>query len=265
MFADLLGKGAPHLLVANDATPNFVWERRDGGRWVDVASPLGLAYSDLGQARTSMGISVVDADRDGRPDLVIPDGSGGAFYRNLGGRFEDRARVAGLDGAMAGRTGWSATPLDYDLDGWPDLAVTCGALHAQQPQEAILFRNAGGGRFEDATEATAFARDCLGRGSAAGDLDGDGDPDLVIATLGARPLLLRNDGGNARRSLAVRCVGKGRNRDALGAVVEVETPGLLQREEVRTTQGYLAGGGPEILFGLGDAATADRVQVIVHT
>jgi hypothetical protein len=162
---------------------------------------------------------------------------------------------------MGGRTGWSATPVDYDLDGWPDLALTCGALHELQPQKAILFRNMGGGIFDDATAATSFARDCCGRGCAAGDLDGDGDPDLVIATLGARPLLLRNDGGNARKSLTVRCVGKGRNRDALGAVVEVETPGLVQREEVRTTQGYLSGCGPDLLFGLGEAKSADRVRV----
>ncbi len=260
-FADLDGNGTEEILVSNDATPNFVYERRGGGRWVERGFLLGLALSDLGQSRSSMGIAVFDADRDGRPDVAIPDGSGGAFYRNLGGRFEDRAAASGIDGAMGGRTGWSATPVDYDLDGFPDLAVTCGALHALEPQKPVLFRNLGGGYFEDASAATGFGRDCMGRGCAAADLDGDGDPDLVIATLGARPLLLRNDGGEKRRSLAVRCVGRGRNRDALGAVVEVEANGLVQREEVRTTQGYLSGSGPEILFGLGDAAEAARVRV----
>jgi hypothetical protein len=259
-FADLRGSGSPLLLVANDAAPNWAFEARDGG-WVDVGFPLGFAYSDFGQARSSMGIAVFDADRDGRPDVAVPDGSGGAFYFNLGGRLEDRGRKAGLDGTMAGRTGWSATPLDFDLDGWPDLAVTCGAIHALQPEKQVLLRNAGGGRFEDATRSTSFAREACGRGCAAGDLDGDGDPDLVIAALGARPLLLRNEGGEARKSLLVRCVGKGRNRDALGAVVEVDSDGLLQREEVRTTQGYLAGSGPALLFGLGRAAKADVVRV----
>jgi hypothetical protein len=259
-FSDLRGTGSPLLVVANDAAPNWAFERR-GQAWVDVGFPLGIAYSDFGQARSSMGIAVLDADRDGRPDLVVPDGSGGTFYRNLGGRFEDRARVAGLDGVMGGRTGWSATPVDYDLDGWTDVAVTCGAIHALQPEKAVLFRNMGDGRFEDATAATGFARDACGRGCAAGDLDGDGDPDVVIATLGARPLLLRNDGGEARRSLLVRCVAKGRNRGALGAVVEVEADGLVQREEVRTTQGYLSGSGPALLFGLGRAKSADAVRV----
>ncbi len=259
-FADLIGSGLPQLVVSSDSTPNSVFERRGEG-WIEVGFPLGLAYSDLGQARSSMGIGVLDADRDGRPDLVLPDGSGGTFYRNLGGRFEDRARVAGIEGAMEGRIGWSATPLDYDLDGWPDLVVTCGAIGALHPQRPVLFRNAGGGYFEDASAAASFGRECCGRGCAAGDLDGDGDPDVVIATLGAQPLLLRNDGGEARKSLVVRCVGKGRNRDAVGAVIEVQADGLLQREEVRTTQGYLSGSGPDMLFGLGRAKAAERVRV----
>jgi len=259
-FADLLGNGAPQLIVSSDATPNFVYERRDGARWVETAFRLGLAYSGLGQARSSMGIAVLDFDRDGRPDIAIPDGSGGCLYRNAGGLFEDVGAARGISGAMAGRTGWSATPVDFDLDGWPDLVVTCGGLHVLKPERPVLFRNAGN-RFEDATAAAAFARDLDGRGCAAADLDGDGDPDLVIATLGGRPLLLRNEADGAHRSLVVRCEAKGRNRDAIGAVVEVETAGLVQREEVRTTQGYLSGSGPDLLFGLGEAARAARVRV----
>ncbi|MCK6479944.1 MAG: CRTAC1 family protein [Planctomycetes bacterium] len=260
-FSDLDGNGSQEILVSNDAAPNFVFERRGERKWVEVGFPLGLALSDLGQARSSMGLGIADFDLDGRPDVAVPDGSGGALYRNRRGRFEDRARTSGIDGAMGGRTGWSAAPVDFDLDGWPDLVITCGALHALEPQAPVLFRNLGDGRFEDASEATGFGRVVTGRACGVSDLDGDGDPDLVLAALGARPLLLRNDGGEARRSLLVRCRGKGGNRDALGAVVEVEAGGLSRREEVRTTQGYLTGTSPTLLFGLGGAAAADRVRV----
>ncbi|MHC4821284.1 MAG: CRTAC1 family protein, partial [Planctomycetota bacterium] len=261
-FADLSGDARPELVVANDSKANHVWEVGEDGVYVEAGFLLGAALSDIGQERSSMGVTVVDVDRDGLQDMVIPDGTGGCLYRNLGGRFEDRARRSGMEGAMRGRVGWSATPLDYDLDGFPDVLVTCGGMHARSPQQPVLFRNEGHGLFFDATTRTNLPGPMLGRGSVAADLDGDGDPDLVVACLGARPRLLRNDGGEKRKSLSVRCRGAGRNGDALGAVIEVTVGDLVQVEQVRTTQGYLAGSGPELLFGLGDAAKADRVRVV---
>ncbi len=261
-FVDLTASGArPHLLVANDATDNFAYERRAGGTYVETGLPLGFALSDLAQARSSMGIAVADFDRDGLPDAVVPDGSGGAFYVNVGGRFEERAGPAGLDGAMEGRTGWGAVPLDYDRDGFTDLFLTCGALHAQEPQRPLMLRNVGGGRFEDVSASLLPGRALMGRGAVPIDLDGDGDPDLVCNNLGARPVILRNDGGDARAALRVRCVGGGRNRDGIGALVEVDGDGLVQVEEVRTTQGYLSSTDPVLEFGLGRAKAARRVRV----
>jgi hypothetical protein len=271
---DYNGDGWLDLYVANDATPNQLWINQKNGTFVDEGLLSGSAVNAAGNPEGSMGIASGDFDGDGDEDLFITNivGETFALYVNDGkGNFEDARVRAGLAAPTAAFTGFGTDWFDYDNDGWLDLFVANGAVNvieAQRGQKAPfrmknqLFRNTGAGRFvETSAEAgPAFARAEISRGAAFGDIDNDGDIDIVVTTNDGPVRLLLNQAGRANHWLQI---AQGpRNRHAFGARISVERAGrpTLWRR-VRTDGSYLSASDHRAHFGLGPSAALDAVVV----
>ena len=272
---DYDGDGWPDVYVANDATPNQLWINHHDGTFVDEGLLSGAAVNAAGNPEGSMGIASGDFNRDGSEDLFVTNiiGETFALYVNDGhGDFEDARTKAGLAAPTAAFTGFGTDWFDFDNDGWLDLFVANGAVNiidAQRGQPApfrmknLLFRNVGG-RFQDASAegGPAFARAEIGRGAAFGDIDNDGDVDIVVTNNGGPVRLLLNQAPRSNHWLALKLEQPEKNRFAYGAWVGVERTGepTLWRR-VRTDGSYLSASDVRLHFGLGDSPTVTAVVV----
>jgi hypothetical protein len=273
------------LYVADDGTANELWRNRGDGTFEEVGLLAGVALNADGQPEASMGVLAADFDEDGDEDLFLThiDGEKNTLYVNLGGPssgpdqhsllFEDRGARLGLDAPSRPFTSFGTAFVDLDHDGWRDVATVSGAvrlldalLAAGDPvalaQRKQLFRNREGRGFEDwsARGGETLARPEVARGLAAGDVDDDGDVDLLVGVNGGtHRLLLRSGAPAGWLGLRLR-TGK---RDAYGARVELErrnAPTLHRR--VATDGSYGAAGDPRLLFGLAAGREIVRLRVI---
>jgi enediyne biosynthesis protein E4 len=268
--ADLNGDGWQEIYVACDSTPSLLFRNRGDGTFEEIGLESGLAVNEDGREQAGMGIAIGDYDTDGSLDVLkthfAEDTS--ALYRNIGKlQFEDVTLRAGL-GVETRYVSWGDGIVDLDNDGLPDIFWVTGSTfpeverkHPEFPHKTprVLFRNLGGGRFEELLDgAGAAVRQAhASRGIAFGDFDNDGDLDIVIMNINEPPSLLRNDLSGAAHWLKVKLVGKHSNCSAIGATITAIYGGRRQKQSVMAASGYLSSSDRRLHFGLGEAATAD--------
>jgi len=267
--ADFNGDGWVDIYVANDGKENQLWLNRRDGRFENGALLAGVALPQSGKAEGSMGVDAGDFDNDGDEDLVMTEltAEGTNLYVNDGtGIFTDASARSAIGPASLPFTGFGAVWVDFDNDGLLDLVSANGTVQIVEAlrqsgdpfpmhQKKLLLRNAGGGRFEDVTAraGAAFALSEVGRGLAVGDVDNDGDIDLLIGNNNGRPRLLINQAGAGKHWLGMKL--------AVGARVEVlRAKGPVWRR-ARADGSYASANDPRVLVGLGDDAGPVNVRV----
>ena len=275
VFGDYDDDGWIDLFVANDLAPNFLFHNKGRGVFSEVGLLAGVAVASDGKARAGMGTDFGDYDGDGLLDLAVTNFmlETHNIFRNLRhGLFADATFESGLGPPTLPFVGFGATFIDYDNDGELDLAIADGHVldnadyfspNATYAQRNLLFRNEGAGRLKEIgrTSGPGFALVKVSRGLAAGDIDNDGDLDLLVTNNGQTTDLLRNDGGNRGNSLLLHLIGKKSNRDAIGARVRVTTGTKTQVREVKAGSSYLGQNDLRVHFGLGTATQIDRVEI----
>jgi hypothetical protein len=273
--ADFDNDGWPDIYVACDTAPSLLYRNNHDGTFRESGVAAGCAFDENGAAMSGMGVGVGDYDGDGWLDIVRTNFSDQVttLYRNNGdGTFHDASLAAGL-GINRKYLGFGAAFFDFDNDGWKDILLANGhvysqlagrKLHISYKQPRILYRNLRNGHFEDVSSRSGpgIQSEHVARGSAFGDVDNDGDIDVVINNLDAPPSLLRNDGGNRNNMLTVKCVGTRSNRSAIGTRVKVTIAGRDQIDEVASGSSYYSQNDLRLHFALGEAEKAERVEIL---
>lgn len=264
--ADFDADGDIDIYVANDGVANQLWMNQGDLTFTDDSLLGGVAVNKDGMAEASMGVDAADFDGDGDVDLFMTHlrQETNTLYVNDGqGWFEDRSIAMGVASSSFNYTGFGTAWFDYNNDGWLDLLSVNGAVRkiealllADDPyplhQPNQVFENLGNGRYREVTAQAgrALARSEVSRGAAFGDLDNDGDTDVVITNNNGPVRLLLNDNDNGNHWLGVRVLSASK-RDALGATVRIDDQTPMRMRGVRSDGSYASANDPRVLLGLG--------------
>jgi hypothetical protein len=276
--ADYNNDGLIDIYVANDSRANLLWQNQGDGEFLNVSYSAGCAVNGAGKPEGSMGVDAGDFDNDGDEDLFMlhVKGESNTLYENMGEAiFNDASHSSSLGPASVPFTGFATGWIDYDNNGWLDVIAINGHFRIidELRQKGIvhplgmanqLFRNMGSGRFREVPSGLAgasFSQLEVGRGAAFGDIDNDGDMDVLFTNNSGRARLLLNNIGSDKQSMGLRLLTR-EGRDAYGAKVVAIRPGLSNlHRRVRTDGSYEGSNDPRVLFGLNDFAEVERVEV----
>jgi hypothetical protein len=279
--ADVNDDGWIDLYVANDQNPNWLFVNHTRGGFDDLSEYSGTALNAASQAEAGMGVDAGDVNRDGRLDLFVTNfyNEHNTLYRNDGQNlFVDMSMPSGVAAGSMDRVGWGTALEDLNQDGWLDILVVNGHvddnLHEigrDEPyrEPSLIWENLGGGQFRHYAAGAAgpyFATSHVSRGAAFGDLDNDGDADVVVTHKDETPTILRND-SNARpespphRWIQLRLIGRRGNRDAVGARVRIEAAGTVLTRQIMGGRSYLSAHDLRLSVGLGPRSQVDRVTI----
>jgi enediyne biosynthesis protein E4 len=273
---DYNGDGWPDILIANDTQPNKLYVNKKDGTFEERGVSAGIGFSEDGVARAGMGVDAADYDRSGHPGVIITNFANQmlSLYHNEGnGLFVDEAPQSEVGRATLVTLGFGCFFFDYDNDSWQDIFVADGHIEdaIEKVQKRVsyaepphLFRNLGGGKFQEVTEqmGKAFAAPRVARGAAYADIDNDGFLDILETTNGGPAFLFHNEGGT-NHSLRIKLVGTKSNRDGIGAVVQVISNGGkdMQSKMLRSGSSYLSQSELVLTFGLDTQEKADSVEI----
>ncbi len=270
LVADLDLDGDVDVYVGNDTTPKFLYENTHG-QLRERGLISGVSLSKLGAAEGSMGTDLGDFDLDGLPDLWVANFEDETFglYKNLGGlQFEHVSHETGLDRIGQAYVGWGVVFGDWNLDGDEDVFVSNGHVvrHAHKApvkQLPVLMENLAGKHFQNMAEesGTYFRTAHPGRGAAAGDLDLDGDLDLVVSHVNQPIAVLENQGPAVSRSLTVELTGTKSPRWAIGTVVQLITTQATQIRQWRGGGSFASTSDPRLLFGIPPGQFPVRLEI----
>ena len=272
--ADFNSDGLLDVYVVNDTTKNFLFLNKSEMLFEESAVRMGAALSSNGVQGAGMGVGTSDFDRNGHLDLCVSNfqNQTNDLYANLGDAgFVPANEETGLDLISRPRLGFGILFADFNLDRWPDMFVANGHIwdkrsvapdyeYLMLPQ---LVRNVAGRRFKDVSAGAGdyFAERGLGRSVAVGDLDNDGDPDLVIQHLSAQPAILRNDFSGAANGVSIELIGTVSARQPLGMSITVRDDGEEFVLRVPSGDSFQASHDHRVLFSLDDDQLIDEISV----
>jgi len=275
VWADFDNTGRPDMYVANDSTPNFLYQNEGKGKFSEIGLESGTAVSADGSEQGSMGIAVGDYDHTGRSSLYITNFADeyNTLYSNKGKYdFRDLSYESGVALASLPWVKWGNAFVDLDNDTWLDLIFVSGQVYPQvdtlpsgaryrEPKE--VFMNLGGGQFCDASlqAGEAIKEPRVSRGVAVADLDNDGNVDVIVEDLDGAPMVLHNEGVKGRHWVSFELAGTRSNRLAIGARLKIVAGGVTQTEEIHSGGGYLSQPDLRVHFGLGSATKIDSLEI----